>query len=72
MVSFAGCLRYFIYCNDQVLSLLQVASNHKMSSIYVFADLQGLQVSEAPQATIPFTLLITPYRPHIVVYNSAT
>ena len=39
-------------------------------SIHVFADLQGLQASEAPQATILSTLLITPYRPDIVVYNS--
>ena len=39
-------------------------------SIHVFADLQGLRASEAPQATIPSTVLITPYRPDIVVYNS--
>ena len=36
-------------------------------SIHVFADLQGLRASEAP---IPSTLLITPYRPDIIVYNS--
>jgi len=39
-------------------------------SIHVFADHQGLQASETPQATIPSTLLTTPYRPDIVVYNS--
>ena len=39
-------------------------------SIHVFANLQGLHASDAPQATIPSTLLITPYRPDIVVYNS--
>ena len=35
-----------------------------------FADLQGFRAGEAPQSTIPSTLLITPYRPDIVVYNS--
>ena len=40
-------------------------------SIHDSADLQGLRASEAPQATIPSTLLITPYRPDIVVYNSS-
>ena len=35
-----------------------------------FADLQGFRAGEAPQSTIPSTLLITPYRPDIVIYNS--
>ena len=43
------------------------------SCIHVYADLPGLQASEGPQATTVYTpsnLLITSYRPDIVVYNS--
>jgi len=39
-------------------------------SIHIFADLQGFWAGEAPQSTIPSTLLIKPYRPDIVIYNS--
>ena len=39
-------------------------------SIQVFADLNNHRACEAPQATIPTSILITPYRPDIVVYNS--
>ena len=59
--------------HDQVLHLLASKLKEIFSdnpSFHVFADLQGLRASEAPQATIPSTLLITPYRPDIVVYNS--
>ena len=42
------------------------------SCIHVYADLPGLRASEGPQATIPSNLLITSYRPDIVVYNSET
>ena len=38
--------------------------------VHVFADLPNHRASEAPQATIPASILITPYRPDIVVYNS--
>ena len=30
-----------------------------------------MRASESPQATIPSSLIITPYRPDIVVYNEA-
>ena len=39
-------------------------------SIQVFADLNNHRACEAPQATIPTSILITPYHPDIVVYNS--
>ena len=39
-------------------------------SIQVFADLHNHRACEVPQATIPILILITPYRPDIVVYNS--
>ena len=39
-------------------------------SIQVFADLNNHRACEAPQATIPMSILVTPYRPDIVMYNS--
>ena len=38
--------------------------------VRVFADLPNHRACEAPQATIPASILITPYSPDIVVYNS--
>ena len=38
----------------------------------MYAVLPGLRASEGPKATIPSNLLITSYRPDIVVYNSET
>ena len=35
----------------------------------IYADLPGMQVSDSPQTTIPPSLLITPYRPDIVIYK---
>ena len=35
----------------------------------VYADLPGMRASDSPQTTIPPSLLITPYRPDIVIYN---
>ena len=32
-------------------------------------DLPGMRASDSPQTTIPPSLLITPYRPDIVIYN---
>ena len=64
-----------MHCHDQVLHL--IASKLKElfkfdTSICVYADLQGWRSSESPQATIPSALVSTPFRPDIVVYNSAT
>ena len=36
----------------------------------MYADLQNFRASEAPQATIPLSMLTTSYRPDIVVFNS--
>ena len=63
----------YTYRHDQVLHLLASKPKEMFSdnpSIHVFVHLQGLRASEAPQATILSTLLITPYRPDIIVYNS--
>ena len=35
----------------------------------VYADLPEMRASDSPQTTIPPSLLITPYRPDIVIYN---
>jgi len=37
--------------------------------VSVFADLQGLCFNEAPQETVPSTVLVTPYRPDIGYYS---
>ena len=37
--------------------------------VSVYADLPGMRASDSPQTTIPPSLLITPYRPDIVIYN---
>ena len=36
----------------------------------MYADLQNFQATEAPQATIPISILTTPYRPDTVIFNS--
>ena len=41
---------------------------HLVKCIYV--DLQNFWVTEAPQATIPISILTTPYQPDIVIFNS--
>ena len=38
----------------------------------MYADLPGLRASEGPQATIPLNLLITSYRPDIVVSEASS
>ena len=73
-----GCLvaltqQRYTYRHDKVLYLLAswlVDIFVSFSSIQVYADIHGLQTSEGPQGTVPSSLLFTPYRPDIVVYNS--
>ena len=63
----------YTYCHDQILHFLASKLKEMFSddpSIHVLADFKSLRASEAPQATIPSTLLITPYRQDIIVYNS--
>ena len=36
----------------------------------MYADLQNFRATEAPQATVPISILTTPYRPDIVIFNS--
>jgi len=63
----------YTYRHDQVLHVLvsRLADMFvNYPSIQVYADLPGLRASEGPQATVPSDLLITTYRPDIVIYNS--
>ena len=45
--------------------------NH-LPYIQVYADLQSLRASESPPATIPLAVMVTPYRPDVVIHNTAT
>ena len=61
------------YKHDKVLHLLAtrlVSMFVSFSYIHVYADLPGLRPSEGPQATVLSDLLITSYKPDIVVHNS--
>ena len=62
----------FTFRHNQVLyclasELLKFVAGQCMVSVY--ADLPGMRASDSPQTTIPPSLLITPYRPDIVIYN---
>ena len=50
-----------LYVNDFSIS--------GFNTIHVYADLPGMRASESPQGTIPPSLIITSYRPDIVIYN---
>ena len=38
--------------------------------VQIYADLPNLRASESPLATIPTAVMVTPYRPDIVIYNT--
>ena len=62
----------FTFCHNQVLyclasELSKFVAGQCMVSVY--ADLPGMRASDSPQTTIPPSLLITPYRPDIAIYN---
>jgi len=65
----------YTYHHNQVLLLLATKLKEMFTAdkfICVYADLHGWRSSESPQATIPSALVSTPFRPNIVVHNSAT
>ena len=37
--------------------------------VSVYADLHGFRFNDAPPETIPSNVLVTPYRPDVVIYN---
>ena len=64
-----GC---FTYRHDEVLQCLPSGISEflaQTNSICIYADLPA---TESPQGTIPASLLVTPYRPDIVIYNEAS
>jgi len=65
----------FTFCHNQVLKCLATEISKLFtgsSSVLIYADLPGLRVSDCPQATIPLSLLVTPYRPDLVIYNRSS
>ena len=65
--------QHYTYHHNQVLSALASMLTKDFAdcpSIQVFADLHNHRACEAPQATIPTSILITPSHPDIIVYNS--
>ena len=67
-----SCLTYrhdvVLHCIVSNLSRVFAESQ----TIHIYAELPGMHVSVSPQATIPSTLIVTSYRPDIVIYNEST
>ncbi|XP_065896220.1 uncharacterized protein [Dysidea avara] len=62
----------YTYRHNQVLftlisQLITLFSDCQMVSVY--ADLQGHRFNDSPPETIPSNVLVTPYRPDVVIYN---
>ena len=62
----------YTYRHNQVLftlisQLITLFSDCQMVSVYV--DLQGHRFNDSPPETIPSNVLVTPYRPDVVIYN---
>ena len=56
------------YCKFTLFSqLITLFSDCQMVSVY--ADLQGHRFNDSPPETIPSNVLVTPYRPDVVIYN---
>jgi len=65
----------FTFRHNQVLKCLATEISKLFSgssSVFLYADLPGLHASDCPQATIPVSLLVTPYRPDLVIYNRSS
>jgi len=63
----------YTFRHNQVLSILASTLTDIFADIpfvKVYADLPNFFANDAPQATIPLDLLITSYRPDIVIYNT--
>lgn len=65
----------YTYRHDSVLYVLVtglVDMFADLPNVKVFADLQNFRSCESPPATIPTTIMVTAYRPDIVVFNTDT
>jgi len=63
----------YTYHHNQVLHVLAtklVEAFADFPFVEVFADIPNFHADSSTQSTIPTSLLVTPYRPDIVIYNS--
>jgi len=60
----------YTYRHDAVLSCLMTELQACLPNVEIFADLEDKRASDSPPATIPPAILVSPYRPDIVVYNA--
>ena len=64
----------FTYRHNKVLYCLATELSKcltRSSVILIYADLLGMRASDCPQSTIPPFLLITPYRPDLVIFSKS-
>jgi len=62
----------YTYRHDQVLGCLVSGISDLLAedaSVCIYADLPGMRASESPQGTVPISLMVTSYRPDIVIYH---
>ena len=65
----------FTYCHNKVphyLTTELAKSFSELSTVSLYADLPGMCASDSQQATIPPSLLLTPYHPDIVLNERNT
>jgi len=63
----------YTFRHNQVLSVLASALTNLFADVpfvKVYADLPNFYANNAPQTTIPADVLVTPYRPDIVIFNT--
>ena len=59
----------YIYRHDAVLTCLISELQAAILDVRVYADVDGKHASDGSPATIPLTILVSSYRPDIVVFN---
>ena len=62
----------YTYRHDQVLGCLVSGISNLLaedSFVCIYADLPGMRASESPQGTVPILLMVTSYRPDIVIHH---
>ena len=61
----------YTYRHDQVLGCLVSGISNLLAedtSVCIYADLPRMRASESPQGTVPISLMVTSYRPDIVIH----
>ena len=65
----------YTYRHDSVLYVLVTRLIDifvDLPSVKIYADLQNFRSCESPPATLPTSIMVTPYRPDIVIHNTDT